>query len=179
MPPVMITCSGVQRTPRAVPRYSATAARSGGYPRGLTSASSDRVARRNRRPAIRVHCATGNASNAGVMARNGRTGGSGTSGQGPSAWPNRESAGALAGTSPGGAPLAGGCSRSSGRTALTRVLRPTFPSRYPWDCNCSKAVTTVPRDTRYRAASSRVAGSRAPRRSRPSRIAARTSLVSY
>src|ERR1700728_1110315 len=50
---------------------------------------------------------------------------------------------------------------------------------YPSDFTCSKALTMVPRASRYCRARSRVAGSLSPGRSRPSRMATRKDSYSH
>ena len=66
-----------------------------------------------------------------------------------------------------------------GRTfSATKVPAPTRDVRYPSDFSRSNVATTVPRDTRYCLARSRVDGRRVDEERRPSTIAARSSPYS-
>src|SRR5262245_58078796 len=75
--------------------------------------------------------------------------------------------------------MLGAVRNSSGRWLLTYVPSPLLPSRYPSECSCSNAITALPRETPYCFASSRVAGRREPRLSRPLRMASRISSYSH
>lgn len=63
----------------------------------------------------------------------------------------------------------------AGRRGLIQVPAPLPVRRYPSLFNCSKTVTTVPRETLCCFANSRVEGSRTPGRNLPEAIARQNS----
>src|SRR5262245_23059414 len=130
------------------------------------------------RAAIWAHVAMGNSSGdgAGEKARDAPKVMSGTFGN---LFASRESAGFLRAVRVPTIAIRNAVRKSSGRWLFTYVPSPLRPSRYPSECNCSNAITALPRETPYCFASSRVAGRREPRLSRPLRMASRISSYSH
>jgi hypothetical protein len=170
MPETMTTLSAVQVTPRLTEIIGDGLAKRPIAAR-IVVASILRDARLMHRPAISAHVAMGNSSISG-SGRNARGGPppGGAGGRRRASWDTRAvrpeiEAAAIA--------ARGAARRSSGNCLLTYVPSPVRPSKYPSACNCSNAITAVPRETAYCFASSRVAGSCTPRFSPESPIGSR------
>ena len=151
------------------------ASRNGRYPPRSTSVSDHDVLTRARLETMLPHNLEGNALRSMSPMRKGRNGS------------NRFIPTSFFGTrySASARPMyAGGVAETGigalrGRTfSATKVPAPTRDVRYPSDFSRSNVATTVPRDTRYCRARSRVDGRRVDAERRPSTMAARSSPYS-
>src|SRR5688572_25584091 len=147
------------------------ASRKGGYPRRSISVSDHDVLTRARLETMLPHSLEGNALRSISPTRKGRNGPYGfiptyDFGTRYSACARPIYTGGMAET---------GMRTLRGRTfCATKVPAPTRDVRYPSDFSRSNVATTVPRDTRYCRARSRVDGRRVDEERRPSTIAARS-----
>jgi hypothetical protein len=168
VPVVTTTSSGAARAPRDTATCRAIASRSAGVPAGSPYALVPSTDGRSCRATRARQAAYGKCSRDGMPARRS------TSGRTPGSW----SAGrivAQTGCGSGGAAGSAAPVRvGAGSAPPTNTPLPGLLRTRPSAASRSYAATTVLRDTSSRSASSREDGSGSARRSRPSRMAARS-----